>query len=93
MTDNSNLKSGDILEKCEGYSMLYYRFFLVLGINEKSMRLQELNSKVHESTTDPYRPYVVPDLDSPKDKPFRRKSTTFMGRLWDGKPCLEDHLD
>lgn len=93
MADNTQFKPGDIIARCYGYSMILYSFFKVVRVSDKSIFLQEYESKIHPDTDDGFRPLVVPDLDKPKGKLIRKSLTTYIGNLWDGKPCQEDHLD
>lgn len=93
MADNSNLKPGTVISRCYGYSMVLYSFFKVVRVSDKSIFLQEYESKIHPDTNDGFRPLVVPDFDRPKGKIVRKSLTTYIGNVWDGKPCQEDHLD
>lgn len=93
MANNFDLKPGDIIAKCWGYSMVLYTFYKVVRISNKFVFLQELEKKVDPSTEDGFRPLVVPDLLNPVGKVIRKGMTTYIGNVWDGKPCQEDHLD
>jgi len=83
----------DVIAKCYGYSMVLYSFYKVVRVTDKSIFLQEYDSKFHPSTRDCFRPLVVPDFDRPKGKIIRKKIGSYLGSVWDGKPCQEDHLD
>ncbi|MCC9261543.1 MAG: hypothetical protein K8V75_04090 [Methanobrevibacter woesei] len=93
MADNTQFKPGDIIERCYGYSMVLYTFYKVIRVTDKSIMLQEYESKVHPDTTDGFRPLVEPDFSKPKGKIIRKGLKTYIGNLWDGKPCQEDHMD
>lgn len=93
MADNTQFKPGDIIECCWGYSMVLFKFFKVIRVTDKSIMLREYESKVHPDTDDGFRPLVVPDFSNPKGKIIRKSLKTYIGNLWDGKPCQEDHMD
>lgn len=93
MADNSDLKPGTIISRCHGYDMTYYTFFKVVRVSDKSIFLQEYESKVHPDTDDGFRPLVVPDFDRPKGKVIRKGITSYIGNVWGGKPLRENLLD
>lgn len=95
MTNNNHddMRVGDVYAYCWGYSMILYKFFKVVNITDKSVMLQEYDSKTDPSTTDGWRPLVVPDFNSPIGKPKRKSLKSYFGTKWDGKPCQEDHWD
>ena len=93
MADNTKFKVGDIIARCYGYSMVLYTFYKVLRLTDKSIIIQEYDSQIDKSTTDGFRPLVIPNFNMPKGKPIRKSLKTYIGNLWDGKPCQEDHLD
>lgn len=93
MADNTKFKSGDIIERCYGYSMVLYAFYKVVRVSDKSIFLQEYEKMIHPDTNDGFRPYVVPDFTKPIGKVVRKGLRTYIGNLWNGKPRQEDHLD
>lgn len=88
---NENIEIGQIYAECWGYSMTLYKFYRVVRKSESFVWLQQLETTVHESTTDPFRPLVVPG--DPVAKPIRKSVNRYFGSLWDGKPRQEDHMD
>lgn len=88
---NENIEVGQIYAECWGYSMVLYKFYRITRISEKFVWLQQLKTTNHPSTTDSFRPYVVPG--EPEGKLIRKSIKRYFGNLWDGKPRQEDHLD
>lgn len=90
---NKEVKAGDIIAHCFGYSMVLYEFFRVIRTNDKSVWLQELEKKVHPTTTDCFRPYVIPSEPKADTRIKCVRRTKYIGYVWNGEPLQEDHLD
>jgi len=103
------LKPGDILVECWGYSMILYTFYKVLKVTDKSVWLQELTSV--ETGSDTYMRCWCTPTETPMfyngepakamQKILRHdakgvayvKTEHSTAILWDGKPRLNDTAD
>lgn len=86
---------GKIYALNAGYSMTYYKYYLITRVSDKSVWAMELKSKFVESADGGYnqRYYTAPDITRPIDKPKAYRLTKYLGSEWDGKPLYEDHMD
>lgn len=87
---NENIRQGDIIVESYGYSMTLYNFWRVVRLSEKSMWLQKLPKL---SDGDFMEPNVRPDCTSFSGEVVRKSRKTYIGWVWDGKSCTENHWD
>lgn len=92
---SNKYEPGKIYALSAGYSMLYYKYYLVDRVSDKSVWVTELESKFAGTADGGYNQqyYTVPDITRPKGKSKAYRLTKYLGSEWDGKPLYEDHMD
>lgn len=89
-----DLKKGDILAGCWGYSMTLWDFYEVVSSTPKTVNLLKLKNKIIGGTQESLE--VQPDLDSVSsyEAPFRVKNDPNQDRLFiRGKNILLNRFD